>query len=188
MVQSQTSLIAQIKGNIVELQMELARAQQVEGKTAAHPEVRRLLAQIQDARKSLAQELELEVGALAVEQMVAEAEVGGLEQERRRLHATIEKFPVGSVEYARRKAEVARLSEPRGVLYKAWERAAIREKASYQAFEILDPAVPPPKKSSPSPLLNALATAFCVGLITLLIAARQERIVPSQPQPDSEAS
>ena len=181
MIQSQAPLIAEIKGNLVELQMELARAQQVEGKTAAHPEVRRLLAQIEDARRSLAEELELEADALAVEQMVADTKVEALQQERQRLQQTMEKFPAGGVEYARLKADLDLLIEARAVLYKEREMAAIQEKASYQAFEILDPAVPPVEKSGPSGLLNAILAAFVAGLVTLLIVARQESARTSTP-------
>jgi len=175
-VVAQTPLITGIKSNLVTLQMELARAQQVERKTAAHPEVRSLLVQIEDARRSLAQELELEVAALAVQQMVAETEVEALTQERQRLYQSVQKFPVGSVEYVKHKADVDLLVAARAALYQEREIAAIEQEASYRPFEVLDPAVPPLRKSAPPTLLNAVAAAFLVGIITLLMAARQEKL------------
>ncbi len=180
-VASQAPVIADIKKNLVQLHMQLANAQQVERKTAAHPEVRRLIAQIDYARSSLAQELQLEVDALVVAQIVAETELMALEQQRRKLQQSIDKFAGGSVEYAQLKAELELLIAVRATLYKEREMAAINEKASYQAFEILDPALPPVEKSGPSGLLNAILAAFVAGLVTLLIVARQESARTSTP-------
>ena len=179
MVGAQTGVIGDIKRSLVNLNMQLARAQHGERMTDAHPEVRRLKAQIEEAQQNLASELDLEHEALAVQQLVIEAEVAGLERERDRQKVRLEKFPVGSVDYARLKADLAVQRQTRELQYREWELAAIREKASYRPFQILDPAVAPLRKSGPSTMLNALAAAFLVGLATLIGGARRER--PSAP-------
>ncbi len=173
MVASQAQVIDELKGNLIRLQMELAQARHVENKSDKHPDVQRLLAQIEEGRQRLAKELDVEVQALAVKETVADTQVEALQRERSRLLEATRKFPTGSVEHAALRAQVEMLGQARATLYQERELAAIQEEATYQPFDILDPALAPPEKRAPSALLNAVAAAFIVALIVLLIPPRR---------------
>lgn len=175
----QSPYLSDLRKNLQGLEYDLAVARQ--DRTEQDPEVRRLCAEIDEAKKQIGQEVEKIAESIGrgLEPDLVEAEtkrigklasVAAFDAAIAKLEAQQSAYPELLREYTElsRQQEVA---EQAYITLRAEEKAAeIGEFGEDKPYEVLDPAVPPTIHSSPRVKLNMAIAFVCSVLVTTFFA------------------
>jgi uncharacterized protein involved in exopolysaccharide biosynthesis len=90
------------------------------------------------------------------------------------LQIATEKVPEAGMEYLRRYRDVKYHETIFELVAKQYEMAKMDEARDIAVIQVLDPAIPPEKKSSPQRLSMVLAAVFGAALTAMLVAILRE--------------
>jgi len=169
------AVVAEARRKLLELEVEFAVKS--ESLQPSHPEVRQLSRQIEETKSRLKSQLaeaygNVEKGLvtqlvnLEVAQTAADAKSAGLKRALSSAESRLSRLPNEALEYGRLQRTLEVKQELFKLLSTEFQRAQIAESHQVPQIQVLDAAVPPTRKSSPSGLFNAALTA----LLSLLLA------------------
>jgi len=182
--------IEALQRRILELQRALAEQTEVEGKSAEHPDVRRLQTQIEEAQGQMTDELsrgmavnsrqysvdpnyrQLMDTALSkqLQRTELEARLSAIRAEKFMAVGDLATLPSMSMQYQHLTRQVGIKSDTYKMLSEKYEAARVAEAASLDHFTVLDIAVPARAPSS-SPLKRNVMLPGAVGALLGLLAA-----------------
>jgi len=182
-VPTESPVVQNLKTQLVSLEREYIRMREVEGMTEAHPDVAQAKRMIQATEKQLADELQEEVGSIEVSLIVEESKDAALRAERDRLQSQLRGAPQSGATHEELQRRVDLGAQTYASLYAEYVKARTEEESEAEVFNVLDPPIPPEKKSGPSTMLNALVAFFLGGFLALLWAVRLSTRRPAAPPP-----
>lgn len=201
-------LLDDLHARILGLRRQLTEQTEVEGKSAQHPDVQRLQAELGEAEAQLADEVSREMltrtrqmqvdprytnlvsTALSrsLERKALEAQLATIRAERNQALSELSALPSLSREYARLESQLRLKGEAVARLTERYESARIAEAASLDYITVLDPAVPPYKRSGPSLKKNVAALGMAGLLLTVVIAFYRQGRSNENARVDAQAS
>ena len=163
------SLVDQIREKLVSLESEMAVARDVEGKSAQHPEVRKLQRELEAAQQALSQEqqramvkasitevanpvarkLREELVLEEVAIIASEARIEGLGEALWRTEQQMVNLSVEALEYSRLTRKVKIKQVIFETLATEYERALIEEQGAEPVFRVIDEPVAPEYPAGP---------------------------------------
>jgi len=183
-VQRANPLIEEIRKKLVSLESELAVAQEVQGKSVQHPDVRKLQRELEAAQQALAQEEQralvkasiTEVAnplarklreELALEKariVAAEARIEGVGQALRRAERQITDLSEEVLEYGRLARKMRIKQTVFETLSTEYERALIEEQGAEPVFQVIDGPVTPECPAGPN-VVGDMGLAGAIGVL-----------------------
>jgi len=177
-------LVDEIRKKIVSLGSALAVARDAEGKSAQHPEVRKLQRELEAARQALMQEQQqamvkastTEVAnplarklreELALEEatiIATEARIAGLGEALRRTEQQIENLSGEALEYSRLVRKVNIKQTVFATLSTEYEQALIGEQGAEPVFQVIDEPVAPQYPAGPN-VVGDMGLAGAIGVL-----------------------
>ncbi len=200
-------LLDDLRQRMLDLRQQIAEQTEVEGKSARHPDVQRLQAQLDEVQAQLASEVsdELETRSrqMSVDprysNLVSTALAKALEREE--LHAQLSEtrseiaaamselsqLPSLSSRYESLQRQVELKAEAVARLTAEYEAARIAEASEMDYVVVLDEAVPAPRASSPS-LRMSVGAAGVMGLVVSILLAFWRQGTINARREDAQAS
>ncbi len=181
-VPTDTPVIQELKKQLITLQNEWVRLEEVEGRKEEHPDVVRVRTMVEATERQLANELNQQVGSIEVELIVQQARYQALKAQREHLRSPLAGAPQRNATYEELQRRVTLAAESYAQLYGQYVQARVEEESEAEVFEVLDEPLPPEEKSGPSTAINALLAFFLASLAGILwtshLAKTQKRSSP----------
>lgn len=189
--------IDDLRSRILELRRELTQQTDVEGKSARHPDVQRLQAELDEAQRQLTDEVSNEMltrtrqmqvdpsytnlvttaMTRSLEREALEAQLQTIRAEKNQAMSELSALPALSQEYERLQGQLQLKAEAVARLTERYEGARVAEAMSLDHITVLDEAIPPYKRSAPSLKKNVGAVGVAGFIIGVIFAFyRQGRI------------
>ncbi len=181
-----------IEAKLVDAQVQLVQAQQVEGKSDRHPDVRRLRESINYLQTQLQQRLSAgmiearkteslnaeweklsgEIVTLILDRESTAARLAAIQKTLNSLRKEAQALPDIEKQYVELKRAVEIKNSVLKTLAQQYEMARIKEAEQAVGFQIIDEAIPPQCKTSPSVGFNSVIASLSgllIGLITMAL-------------------
>lgn len=165
------ALIADLRKQIADLEVQVRREQEVNHKTADHPDVAQLQQSLSELRAKLNTELAIvnQAESLAHRKLSDQLSLG--EERWSQLRSLIANLPQQGLEVEALKKELEGATDLGEMLTKQLLMAEIAEEQQSQNFNVLDPAEAPRQPTSPSLVLSVLVGGAVGAVLGLLLAA-----------------
>ncbi len=177
-------LVDQIREKLVSLESELAVAREAEGKSAQHPEVRKLQRELEAAQQALAQEqqramvkasttevanpvarkLREELVLEEVAIIASEARIEGLGEALRRTEQQMANLSQEALDYSRLTRKVKIKQVIFETLATEYERALVEEQGAEPVFRVIDEPVAPEYPAGPD-MVSDMGLAGGIGVL-----------------------
>ncbi len=173
LAETQSPAVQTLLARLYENQVEFTNAITVGKKLPSHPDVQQLQTSIDEIKRQLEEQIDLQDAALAVKVAVSRERLKAVEHIRAQLTSKLPRLTSGSVVHEDLLNELELQAKRRITLFEQLERAKIGAEGEKIIFTILDPPMPPTDRSGPSTILNclgAMIAAFALGLVVFYYA------------------